>query len=187
MAMVNRTAMAVISIFFATSYLAGCSSAPNKQYKAPVVTAKSNVISKKNINLNKNITQRQINTNTARQHIVAQAKAQLGQPYRLGGTTPKEGFDCSGLVHYTHKNVGLDLPRRSVDQYHASKKSTTVQPGDLLFFSINSRGKRVDHVGIYIGNNQFVHAPGRGKPVRVADVTTDYWKRKFIGTGTYLD
>lgn len=190
MAMVNRTTIVVIGTFMTIALLTGCgSSMPKKQTKAPVITAtpKNAPTINPTISTQPTIVKKQTKPqHELRNNIVAQAKAQIGKPYRLGGTSPNEGFDCSGLVHYTHQHIGLDLPRRSEDQYHASQKSKTVEPGDLMFFSISSRGKRIDHVGIYIGNNQFVHAPGKGKPVRIADISNDYWKRKFIGTGTYL-
>ena len=86
-----------------------------------------------------------------------------GMPYRYGGAT-LDGFDCSGLVFYAHRQLGLVVPRTSSDQAHEamSIKPRKLQRGDLVFFKISSR--RVNHVGIYIGDHRFVHAPGAANP-----------------------
>ncbi|BBW98564.1 hypothetical protein GsuE55_33970 [Geobacillus subterraneus] len=112
--------------------------------------------------------------------LIAEAKKLLGTPYRYGGTTPK-GFDCSGFVYYTHKKVGVILPRSSKAMYqkgtyvHRSK----LQPGDLVFFNTSKGGKGVSHVAIYIGNNQVIHAVSRG--VKIDNLNSPYWKPKYMG------
>ncbi|AMV09742.1 C40 family peptidase [Geobacillus sp. G4] len=112
--------------------------------------------------------------------LIIEAKKLIGTPYRYGGTTPK-GFDCSGFVYYTHKKVGVTLPRTSREMY---KKGTYVnksqlQPGDLVFFDTSKQTKGVSHVAIYIGNNQVIHAVSRG--VKIDSLNSSYWKTKYIG------
>lgn len=106
----------------------------------------------------------------------------LGVKYRFGGNAPSSGFDCSGLVNYVaQKSLGLKLPRRSAEiaRLGESIKSTELQKGDLVFF--NTSGKRFSHVGIYLGDNKFVHAPSSGSVVRVEDMTIKYWKKRYNG------
>ncbi|MEW5322396.1 C40 family peptidase [Geobacillus thermoleovorans] len=112
--------------------------------------------------------------------LIIEAKKLVGTPYRYGGTTPK-GFDCSGFVYYTHKKVGVTLPRTSREMY---KKGTYVhksklQPGDLVFFDTSKSTKGVSHVAIYIGNNQVIHAVSRG--VKIDNLNSSYWKTKYVG------
>jgi cell wall-associated NlpC family hydrolase len=106
----------------------------------------------------------------------------LGIKYRFGGDTPKEGFDCSGLVAYAaEKSLGLKLPRRSAE---LAREGFTVdrdelKKGDLVFF--NTRRSRNSHVGIYLGNHEFVHAPRSGAVVRVDSMDAAYWKKRYNG------
>lgn len=107
---------------------------------------------------------------------------QLGIQYRWGGVTPQTGFDCSGLVYFSaSESMGIKLPRRSVDQARKGKviKKNELVLGDLVFF--NTRGSKYSHVGIYLGENLFVHAPSRNGVVTVADMTSKYWSRRFNG------
>jgi cell wall-associated NlpC family hydrolase len=114
--------------------------------------------------------------------MLKRALALLGTPYRWGGTNPESGFDCSGLVGYVFRNtLGIELPRISRDMANVGeliRDRSALTEGDLVFFS--RRGKHVDHVGIYIGNGQFVHAPRTGKDVEVANLATGYWSGKFM-------
>lgn len=106
----------------------------------------------------------------------------LGVRYRYGGTTPKGGFDCSGLIYYTaSKYMGVNLPRvaASMAQVGESVDRSELQPGDLVFF--NTRGKRYSHVGIYVGENRFVHSPRTGSVVRVDTMDKGYWKSRYNG------
>lgn len=113
--------------------------------------------------------------------VINRALAALGKPYRWGGASPKQGFDCSGLVQYAFKPLDdLDLPRTSHELSRVDAPSVErhdLQPGDLLFFRIRSRS--VDHVAIYLGEGRFIHAPRRGANVRIDRLSTPYWKRHF--------
>jgi cell wall-associated NlpC family hydrolase len=122
-----------------------------------------------------------------RKVIVSQAVEQVGKPYRLGGNSPREGFDCSGLAFFTYLQAGKLLPRKSEDQYLYAQKIAQAKQGDLVFFSTDSRGKRIDHVGIYIGNDLFIHAPGKNKPVTTGNLTENYWQKRYKGSGTYYE
>jgi cell wall-associated NlpC family hydrolase len=111
-----------------------------------------------------------------------QALDQLGIKYRFGGNNPKMGFDCSGLVYFSaNESMGMKLPRRSVDQARSGQavKKEDLVLGDLVFF--NTRGSKNSHVGIYLGNNLFVHAPSRNGVVTVVDMTQQYWAKRYNG------
>jgi len=115
------------------------------------------------------------------QTLLKGALALLGTPYRWGGTSPEAGFDCSGLVGYVFRTaLGIELPRVSRDMARDGEKveRAALAPGDLVFFS--RRGKRVDHVGIYVGDGRFLHAPRTGRDVTVSELDTGYWSHKFL-------
>lgn len=120
---------------------------------------------------------------TASTEAVIEAIAQLGTPYDWGGMSTEEGFDCSGLTTYIYREANIDLPRTARSQYRATKHVSrrNLKPGDLVFFRLHSR--HVDHVGIYIGDNRFIHAPRRGKNVSFAELTNSYWSRHFVTGG----
>ncbi|MBC8024411.1 MAG: C40 family peptidase [Steroidobacteraceae bacterium] len=107
-----------------------------------------------------------------------------GAPYRYGGATI-DGFDCSGLVFYAHRALGLTVPRTSRDQADQSTgvRPKKLRPGDLVFFKIDSR--RVNHVGIYVGDDRFVHAPGQGKPVTTSSLDDEFYAKNFFSAGRY--
>jgi cell wall-associated NlpC family hydrolase len=101
----------------------------------------------------------------------------LGVPYAYGGTTPK-GFDCSGLVQYVYREVGVNLPRTARNQSRSGRTTTlrTMLRGDLIFFRIDR--DIISHVGIYVGKGQFVHAPGTGKHIRIDSIDNGWWRQR---------
>ena len=106
----------------------------------------------------------------------SQAAKMVGKPYRYGGATPA-GFDCSGLVLFSYQQAGLKLPRATEQQRLASRevRVSSLRRGDLVFF--DQEGKKNSHVGIYLGDGTFVHAPSSGKRVRVDRLDSAYWKK----------
>ena len=106
------------------------------------------------------------------------AQQQVGVPYEYGGRTPR-GFDCSGLVYYVYGRLGVDLPRTAGAQYDHTRRVALadLRPGDLVFFL------GADHVGIYVGDGWFIHAPETGKPVGGAWLNTGYWHDNYYGAG----
>ena len=121
---------------------------------------------------------------TEGQKIADLAKSFIGAPYKYGGASPK-GFDCSGLVFYTHGKLGIHTPRTSSQQYQHAKsiKVSKLNSGDLVFFTLNK--KNVSHVGIYIGNGKFVHAPKSGKRVTINHLHDDYWRPRIVSAGRF--
>jgi cell wall-associated NlpC family hydrolase len=110
----------------------------------------------------------------------------LGSPYRFGGATPS-GFDCSGLVFYAHRELGLAVPRTSRDQAREADEipARKLERGDLVFFRIGKR--HVDHVGIYIGDRLFIHAPRSGRPVTLQSLDDEYYEKHFFGAGRFWE
>lgn len=120
--------------------------------------------------------------------LVDQALAYLGIRYRFGGTSPETGLDCSGLVLNVFRNaVGLDLPRTAHEMAALGDKigRQELKPGDLVFF--NTMRRAFSHVGIYLGDGKFVHAPSGGGKVRVENMGTRYWSQRFNGARRMLD
>jgi len=120
------------------------------------------------------------NVNERVQSVLAQALAQIGIRYRWGGTAPSTGFDCSGLVKYVFQTaLGIELPRVSREQAQRGQPvdRQELTPGDLVFFS--RRGKVINHVGIYLGDGRFVHAPRTGRDVTISNLS-GYWYQRFL-------
>ena len=116
------------------------------------------------------------------QDAIDQAMDLLGIRYRRGGTSPEAGFDCSGFVsHVFREGLGLILPRSSKEMSRSGEiiGQEDLRPGDLVFF--NTMRKAFSHVGIYLGDNQFVHAPRSGGRVRIEDLRDGYWTKRFNG------
>jgi cell wall-associated NlpC family hydrolase len=114
--------------------------------------------------------------------LVVQALTLIGIKYTWGGNDPEAGLDCSGLVSHVFNEVaGIVLPRdsRSMSKVGAAVDKTELQPGDLVFF--NTLRKPFSHVGIYIGENRFVHAPRRGREVEISELRDRYWQKRFNG------
>ena len=122
-----------------------------------------------------------------RKEIVTTAKRYVGVPYRWGGESPSTGFDCSGLTMVVYRLNGLNLPRSSRQQWKVGKPIDRgqLQKGDLVFFA-TAGGNRVSHVGIYAGGNKFLHAPGRGRKIKTASLSSGYFKKRFVGARSYL-
>jgi len=114
--------------------------------------------------------------------LALEAMSLVGIHYRRGGSTPENGLDCSGLVRYVFREAhGTELPRTS---FEISKMGETVekqdlQPGDLVFF--NTLRRTFSHVGIYLGDNKFIHAPSSGGAVRIENMDLAYWRARFNG------
>lgn len=123
--------------------------------------------------------------NTIRCGIISKACDYLGVSYRYGQSSEK-GFDCSGYVKFIYQIFGISLPHSSYIQYQISRHIETAdaRSGDLVFFM--TRGKRVSHVGIYLGNNQFIHSPGKGRTVSIDSLNAAYYNRHLVGFGSVL-
>jgi len=154
---INFRIFSIIAISFAIS---GCGSSPKYQNNKP----SSNKLS-----------------------VIKTAKKMLGVKYRYGGSSPHKGFDCSGLVQYSHKLSGINLPRTTGQQYKVSRPISRryLKAGDLVFFKI-AISRVVSHVGIYLGNNKFIHAPSSGKRVKISSLKEKYWKKHYMGAGRIL-
>ena len=115
--------------------------------------------------------------------VVWNAQKQQGKMYRFGGESPQTGFDCSGLTQFAFgQGAGVSLPRTAAAQYDAAVKvpRASATKGDLVFF--NTRGRKVGHVGIYLGDNKFVHAPRTGKAI-TTEKLEGYWGQRIVGFG----
>lgn len=114
--------------------------------------------------------------------LVVSAMGFLGVPYKRGGNSAETGFDCSGFVRAMYQQtIGLMLPRTANQQAQATQEidKSELQPGDLVFF--NTLRRAFSHVGIYVGDNKFIHAPKPGAQVRVEDMRVGYWRTRFNG------
>lgn len=114
--------------------------------------------------------------------IAMRAIALLGTPYQWGGAGPTS-FDCSGLVQFIHRQLGIATPRTAAEQFSAARPVSMrgLAPGDLLFFRIN--GRRVSHVAIYAGEGRFVHAPQTGRPVELRTLDDEFYRPRLAGAG----
>lgn len=114
--------------------------------------------------------------------VVVGALNMIGVRYRWGGNSPDSGLDCSGFVRYVFQDtLGLALPRRAEEMSRVGEKVSLndLKPGDLVFF--NTMRRTFSHVGIYIGDNKFVHSPSTGSTIRVDDLDESYWEKHFTG------
>jgi len=153
----------VILIAIVASAALGCSANPTS-------SAASNVPAGEVVRPNKH--------NSVGAHAASIALRQVGVPYRYGGMTPT-GFDCSGLVHYSYAHAGKNIPRTTAGQWaHLPPvEGHNMRAGDLLFFSISGK---MSHVGMYLGDGRFVHAPSSGKVVAIESLSSDYYRKAFI-------
>jgi murein DD-endopeptidase len=143
-----------LSISIAAVVLAGCAAAPTARTQAPSIAA-----------------------SPAGERAATAALKLVGAPYRYGGATPSRGFDCSGLVQYSYQHAGVSLPHNTEKQRQLSRpiRRAELRRGDLLFF--DEEGKKNSHVGIYLGDGRFVHAPSSGKHVRKDRLDAPYWRK----------
>ncbi|NNM53056.1 MAG: C40 family peptidase [Pseudomonadales bacterium] len=116
--------------------------------------------------------------------VVMEALSLIGTPYRYAGDSPEAGFDCSGFVSFVFQDA-LDrhLPHSADEIFHAGSKvhRDELRAGDVLFFHIGHHGHKINHVALYIGDGQFVHAPTSGSTVRVDKLSDSYWQRYYRG------
>jgi len=145
----------VLALLIAT--IAGCAGSPETPDQRPVVRASDE---------------------TARKAL-DYAREMVGKPYKFAGNSPS-GFDCSGLVNYSYGKAGVRMPRdtRSQRQSTVVVSARNLRAGDLLFF--DQEGSKASHVGLYIGDGRFVHAPSTGGKVRVDSLKADFWKKHFV-------
>lgn len=112
------------------------------------------------------------------------ALAQVGVPYRYGGQSPSTGFDCSGLVHYAYREAGRSLPRTTASLWDYTERvsRSSLRRGDLVFFSIEGK---MQHVGLYIGEGRFVHAPSSGRRVSVESLASPFYSQALLSGGRF--
>ena len=124
---------------------------------------------------------------SVRDEIVDTAQTFIGLPYQWGSCSLNAPLDCSGLVMAVYQLNGLNVPRTSEEQYNTGMPVTKdqLEKGDLVFFATSSSG-RVSHVGIYIGDDRFIHAPGTGKTICAESLSSAYYRERFYGACTYL-
>lgn len=122
-----------------------------------------------------------------RSHLVQTARSFLGVPYKWGGESEEEGFDCSGLAMSVYRLNGFSLPRSSRDQFRVGDPVDirSLSEGDLLFFDTRGRGV-VSHVGIYTGEGRFIHAPRSGRDVSIDSLDNSWYRSRYLGARSYL-
>ena len=121
--------------------------------------------------------------------VLLRAMAQIGTPYRWGGSSPQTGFDCSGLIGYVfNHSMNIKLPRSTTEMMQVKApviERNRLRSGDIVFFATNG-GRRVSHAGIYVGDNRFVHAPSTGGKVRIDRLDAPYWSKAYLQAKRYL-
>ncbi|EGV36434.1 C40 family peptidase [Neisseria weaveri] len=129
-----------------------------------------------------------IDREQAAQELMLHSMSLIGTPYRYGGSSNSTGFDCSGMVQFVYKNaLNVNLPRTARDMAASSRPISTsrLKTGDLVFFNTGGSG-RYSHVGIYIGNGEFIHAPSSKGSIRREKMSNPYFKTRFIGAHTFF-
>ena len=126
-------------------------------------------------------------TDALRAEIVKTAESFLGLPYKWGGYSPQTGFDCSGLSMAVYHLNGVNLPRTAAGQYNVGMYigKKTISKGDLVFFK-TTNGRGILHVGIYTGDGNFIHAPGKGKDIRIDALSNRYYAARYAGARRYI-
>ncbi len=118
--------------------------------------------------------------------VCANAQAQIGKSYQWGVEDPETGFDCSGLSQFVYAEEGIQIPRTALEQYHTLQPVKHLQEGDLVFFRTHPHSRQVSHVGIYVGDGYFVHAPRTGETIRMSNLSDPYWKKNYAGARRVL-
>lgn len=173
----NRGAARLPLVLSVLCLAAGCAGTPAREPPARAVTAPETALPAADVP--------QPAPDDARAPIAALALSLVGVRYRYGGARPDEGFDCSGLVFYTYRSNGRAVPRTSREQFDAARKIPLAQAArsDLLFFRDQ---ENLSHVGIYLGDGRFVHAPSSGGAVRVEHIDAPYYQRHLVAVGRLL-
>jgi cell wall-associated NlpC family hydrolase len=160
---------ALLPLLLAGAALAGCAGAPQQEARdaEPVVITRTE------------------STLSLGGAVAELAMGMVGARYSYGGTDPVEGFDCSGLVFYTYSQAGFRIPRTSQEQFRAARKIALgdAGAGDLMFFQDQAK---LSHVGIYLGDGMFVHAPASGARVTVASIHAPYYQQHLVAVGRLL-
>ena len=122
------------------------------------------------------------------QELMLHSLGLIGTPYKWGGSTTATGFDCSGMIQFVYKNaLNVNLPRTARDMAAASRKipDSRLKAGDLVFFNTGG-AHRYSHVGLYIGNGEFIHAPSSGKTIKTEKLSTPFYAKNYLGAHTFF-
>lgn len=122
------------------------------------------------------------------QELMLHSMGLVGTPYRWGGSSTATGFDCSGMIQFVYKNaLGVSLPRTARDMAAASRKipDNQLKAGDLVFFNTGG-SSQYSHVGLYIGNGEFIHAPSSGKTIKTEKLSTPFYAKNYLGAHTFF-
>lgn len=122
------------------------------------------------------------------QELMLHSLGLIGTPYKWGGSHTSTGFDCSGMIQFVYKNaLGVNLPRTARDMAAASRKipDSRLKAGDLVFFNTGG-AHRYSHVGLYIGNGEFIHAPSSGKTIKTEKLSTPFYAKSYLGAHTFF-
>lgn len=122
------------------------------------------------------------------QELMLHSMGLIGTPYRWGGSSTATGFDCSGMIQFVYKNaLGVSLPRTARDMAAASRKipDSRLKAGDLVFFNTGGANK-YSHVGLYIGNGEFIHAPSSGKTIKTEKLSSPFYAKNYLGAHTFF-
>ncbi|WP_448981853.1 C40 family peptidase [Neisseria sicca] len=122
------------------------------------------------------------------QELMLHSMGLIGTPYRWGGSSTATGFDCSGMIQFVYKNaLDVNLPRTARDMAAASRKipDNQLKAGDLVFFNTGG-SSQYSHVGLYIGNGEFIHAPSSGKTIKTEKLSSPYYAKHYLGAHTFF-